>query len=305
MQEAQKNEELQEEVFDLEEMFEKIRTEKGAMPFLADETPEKVEEPEQKTKSPEPSDEDEDDTEAEAKPAKKEAPKEKEIDYKAELEKAQKTIRDTQKSFHEDRKKLAAYKKAVEKLNEEGALTEEEATLLLDHTKYEEVTEDVPLLTRYFNIWDKEIEDMRKVYEKGYISKPDEFDQHILAFQHFIQTASPKELQDALDDFSKIEDNPVELTKQMLEIGRQYNDDIYSDIHEVGGIRNLKSMYFKKEEELKNKIDKLEEKYNKLKQKYEDHDTAPVNYRNTVGRRNVDVPKYDKVDLDAFFDSLA
>ena len=241
--------------------------------------------------------EDDDEDEVEDKDQKKEE-SHKEFDYKAELEKLQKSKKDTEKSYHEGQKKLAAYKKAVEKLKEEGSLLEEEASLLLDHTRHEEVAEEVPLLTKYFNIWDKEIEDMRKVYEKGYIEKPQEFDQHILAFQHFIRTASPHELDDALDDLSKFENNPVALTKQMLEMGRQYNEDIYSDIHESGGIRKLKSMYSKREEKLKNRIDKLEKEVDKYKKRYEDHDDSAPNYGAlSGGRGDVNIDENTTFDI--------
>lgn len=202
----------------------------------------------------------------------------KEFDYKAEYEKLQKSYKDTQKSFHEDRKKLAAYKKAVEKMKEENILIEEEANLLLDHTKYEEIQEDEPLYVRYGKIWDKEIEYMRK-----YAPNPKEIDQQILAFQHFMQTASPQEAHDTLTELSQYEDDEVEFTRQMLNIGRQYHDDIYSDIHEAGSIRNLKLKYSEREAELQKKIDNLEKKLNKYKEKYEDYDPTPANMKLPTG----------------------
>jgi len=83
-----------------------------------------------------PDDEDDED-EVDVADAKKELkPKEKAIDYKVENEKLQKTLKDTQKSFHEDRRKLSAYKKAVEKMKQEGVLLDEEATILLSYDQY-------------------------------------------------------------------------------------------------------------------------------------------------------------------------
>ena len=207
------------------------------------------------------------------------------IDYKAENERLQKTLKDTQKSFHEDRKKLAAYKKSIEKLKEEGSLLDEEATMLLDHTRFENEPEDEPLFVKYGKIWDKELE-----YMKKYAPNAKEIDQHILAFQHFMQTASPKEVHDTLADLSQYEEDEVEFTRQMLDIGRQYNDDIYADIHESGSIRNLKAKYSKKEDEMQKEIDKWEKKYNKLKEKYEDYNTES-NLRLPSGSSNMDLPK--------------
>lgn len=203
----------------------------------------------------------------------KETSKQTEIDYKSEWEKSQKRFKDTQQLFHEDRKKLAAYKKTVEKMRGDGSLLDEEAAILLDHTKFQDEPEpeNESALDRYYKIWDQEISTMRSMSK--YIPNFKEIDQQITAFQHFLKTASYEELNDVFDELSKFEDDKVELTKQMLELGRQYNDDIYSDIHEAGSIRKLKSIYSKKQEELKKSIDKLQKENNKLKQKYEDYNT--------------------------------
>lgn len=220
-----------------------------------------------------------------------------EVDYKAELEKLQKRVKDTQGSFHEDRKKLAAYKKAVEKMKQDGALLDEEATMLLDHTHFEDAPEEEPLFVKYGKVWDKELE-----YMKKYAPNPKEIDQHILAFQHLIQTSSPQEINDILSDLSHHEEDEVEFTRQMLEIGRQYNDDIYSDIHETGSIRNLKAKYIQKETELQKKIDKLEKHIDKLKEKYEDFNTEPSNYRLPSGSSYNDLPKEGSFDLRSVFE---
>lgn len=261
------------EDFDLDEMFNNFRTEDKEKPSLQDEPVEKPKKPQEKKKEPVEEDNEagREDDEEEIKAPKKDF-KEKEVDYKAELEKLQKTVRDTQRSFHEDRKKLSAYKKAVEKLKEEGTLLDDEANALLDHTKYDSEAEDVPLLNRYFDIWDKEIENIR-TYNESYASN--DLEQHIKAFQHFIRNGDPEEVKETLADLSKFEDNKVVFTNQMLKIGRQYNDDIYSDIHEAGGIRNLRERFIKKEKELKNDIDNLKKQVDNLKKKHEDYDTDP------------------------------
>ena len=221
---------------------------------------------------------------------------EKDVDYKSEVEKLQKVVKDTQKSFHEDRKKLSAYKKAVEKLKENGALLDEEAEMLLDHTKFDSDPEEEPLIVKYGNIWDKEL-----AYMKKYAPNPKEIDQHIFAFQHLIQTSTPKEAHDIIEDLSKYDSDEVELTRQMLEIGRQYNDDIYADIHESGSIRNLKEKYSQKEKELQKKIDKLEKQVNKYKEQYEDYNTEPANLRLPYGSGNIDIPKNATFDIGTIF----
>jgi hypothetical protein len=214
----------------------------------------------------------------------------KTIDYQKEIEKLNKTLKDTQRSFHEDRKKLSAYKKAVEKLKAEGTLLDEEANLLLDHTKFESEAENdtnEPTLNKYARIWDREIEYMRK-----YSANAEDINQSIYAFQHLIQSCSDKERQDIMDDLSQYEDNEVELTKQMIQMGRQYNDEIYSDINKAGGIRKLKSILYKREEELQKKVDKLQNQYDNLKKKYEDYDSKPGG-RIPSGSSNNNLQKQD------------
>lgn len=210
--------------------------------------------------------------------------KDKDIDYKKELEKVQKTLKDTQRSFHEDRKKLSSYKKAVEKMKEDGALLDEEVSMLLDHIRFEEtsdeISEDIPIM-RYGKIWDKEIEYMRK-----YSSNSADIDQHIAAFQHLIQSSTKKEIEDIFIDLSHYENDEVELTKQMLKLGEEYYEDIYSEIHEAGGLRNLKSRLYGKEQELQKKLDTLQKKYDKLKEKHEDYDSTPGNLRLPSGSGN-------------------
>lgn len=221
-------------------------------------------------------DDDDDEEDEDSNP--KDASKANQLDYKAEYEKQLKIVKDTQKSFHESNKKLAAYKKAVEKLKEDGSLLDEEAMILLDHAKYDNVPEEAPLIVRYANIWDKEFEYMRK-----YSRDPEELDQLKDAFVHLMQTASQQEINDILSDLSQYEDDEVEFTRQMLEKGREYNDDIYADIRDAGSIRNLKSKYNERIEELEKKLDKSEKKLNKYKEKYEDYDARPANMNLPTG----------------------
>lgn len=214
-----------------------------------------------------------------------ESKKSPEIDYKSEYEKLLKSSKDTQRSFHEDRKKLAAYKKAVEKMKEDGDLLDDEAALLLDHTKYEDVPMEETTIIKYGRIWDKELE-----YMKKYAPNPQEIEQHILAFQHFLKTAPFNELEEMMQDLSQYEDDEVELTRQMLERGRQYNEDVFSDIHNAGSIRQLKTMYKERENELQKRIDKLEKKINKYREKYEDYDDQPGNLNLPSGSGNHNPP---------------
>lgn len=285
------------QTFDIASIFNK----KADIEFIEDVEPiadkqPPIKKPPQPRKQPPVVEDDEDEEDIPKGSTSKSEAKPTEIDYKAEFEKSQKTLKDTQKSFHEDRKKLSAYKKAVEKLKEEGSLLDEEATSLLDHTQFEDSPQEETIFIKYAKIWDKELE-----YMKKYAPNPQEINQQILAFQHFMQTAPQDEVQDVLSDLAQYEDDEVEFTKQMLEIGRQYNDDIYSDIAESGSIRKLKTKYAEKEAEMQKEIDKWKKRHDKLKDKYEDFNTEPSNYRLPSGSGNIDLPKDATMDPKAIF----
>jgi hypothetical protein len=207
-----------------------------------------------------------------------------EVDYKSKIEKLEKTVKDTQRSFHEDRKKLAAYKRAVQKMVSEGVLIDSEAETLLDHTSFDESVNDPAnqtALDRYVSIWDKELS-----YMKKYSRDIENIDQNIAAFQHLFDTSSVREKEDIMDELSNYEDDEVELTNQMLAMGAQYNEEVYSDIAEAGGLRKLKDKFRAENEILQNKLDKVTKQYNKLKEQYEDYDTKPANMRLQSGSVN-------------------
>jgi len=226
-------------------------------------------------------------------------PKEKVPDYKVENERLQRTLRDTQKSFHEDRKKLSAYKKTVNKFIDDGVLTEDEAQVLLDHTQFEGevVNESKTLIARYSEVWDKEIGNIKKYNKKDV----PHIEQCIRAFQHMYDTSTASEREDILDDLSNYEDDEIEFTNRMLALGSEYNDDVYSDLKDAGGIRNVKAKYQDKIDDLQKELDKITEKYNKLKKKHSDYDAEPANLRISSGAAYVGDTKNDSLDFGKMF----
>ncbi len=299
MSEVQDN---QSQEFDIHSVFNKKET-----PVLSDnkenedekEPIEKKEPAKKVEKETAPDSEDEEDDEV-ADVKKEDKPKEKAVDYKAENEKLQKTLKDTQKSFHEDRKKLSAYKKTIEKMKEEGVLLDEEATMLLDHTRYEEeeTNHNKSGLTKYDDVWNKELQYMYK-----YASDAGEINKSVTAFQHLLRAASSEEIEDIFSDLAQYEDDEVELTKRMISYGREYNDEIYSDIHEAGSIRKLKAKFEEEKQELQKELDKVNKKYNKLKERHQDYDNEPANLRIPSGAGNIDHKKEATFDIGKIFNS--
>jgi len=238
---------------------------------------------------------------------KKEKPSEKkaEAELKVAYEKLEKSYKDTQKAFHEDRKKLSAYKRAIKSYVDEGTLTDDEAKTLLDHVQFENIPDIEPSnsntvggLAKYSNVITKELEVMER-----YSSNPDEIRVNTQAFQHLFDTSSWQDKQDILEELSGFEDDAVELTKQMLLLGAQHNNEVYSEIHESGGIKKLKEKYNNEIETLKKELDKSKKQYNKLKEKYEDYnDPTPVTVPG--GSSNSNSSKSDAIDIDAALDAV-
>jgi hypothetical protein len=198
--------------------------------------------------------------------------KKADVDFKIELEKMQRAMKETQRWGNETKKKLEAYKRAVEKYKEEGILNDDEAGSLLDHTRYEEhETQDKPLIVQYAEIWDRELDNLRK-----YSSDTDDIDQKVIAFQHMLQNSTAAEIEEVLGDLKDlIGKDDVAFTRKMLDYGKQYFDEVYSDIHEAGNLKNLKKRHDEKIAEYEKKIVTLNKEIAKLKEKYED-DTAPT-----------------------------
>lgn len=198
-----------------------------------------------------------------------------------EREKLQRDLKETQRWATETKKQISSYKKAIEKYKEEGILSDEEATELMDHTKYQEMVErERPLLEKASEVWDREIENIRKYGDDT------DLDKHIHAFQHFLHNASSDEIKDVYREMEDlIDSNPVAFTKKMLQFGKQYHDEIFGEFAQAGNLKNFKRQYEEKIDSYKKKIDKLEKEVVKLKNQYEGYDEKP-NYRIPQGGDN-------------------
>jgi len=182
-------------------------------------------------------------------------------DWQEQLEKKEKRYRDTQRWGLDLSKKLKALEKTVQKYADDGLLSSDEAQALLSSTAHEPVDqeEDHPLL-RYGRVWDEELPNIRRY------TKDPMVDTYVSAFQALIQVGTRDELQNALTTLEDHKDDPVDLTRAMLEIGKTYNEEVYSDLREAGGIKQLKAKYKKEIEARDKRIDKLEKEKLKYKE---------------------------------------
>lgn len=217
----------------------------------------------------------------------REEKKEPSIDYQAELEKAERRYKDSQKWGTEMRKKLSAYEKAIKKHTEAGLLTTEEAEELLDHTKFEDAPpEDESLFIKYARIWDEGVERMRE-----FADDPKEIDKYVHAFHQLLRDSTVSEQEEILEKFSEVADNKVSMTRQMIKLGKDYYDETFGEVYESGSIRNFKKKFSEKEKDYNKKIDKLQEELDKYKSKYEDY-TKTTRLPTGGSDKSIDTKRY-------------
>ncbi len=169
------------------------------------------------------------------------------------------SLTETRKWGRELSQKLKKFAAQIEAYKQDGVLTPEEAEHLISKAQHtEDAVEDTPLM-RYSKIWDQELDNIRK-----YSPEPD-LDQHVLAFQHLLKNATPQELQDLLEDFA-LEEDPIKLTRLMLEKGKDYHQEIYKDLSETGSLKGYKKSQEAKLQKQQKEIEKLQKEIARFKQ---------------------------------------
>lgn len=227
--------------------------------------------------------EDKEEDEVEKEVVKKDKPSDNKADTELQVkfENLEKSYKDTQKAFHEDRKKLSAYNRAIKSFVDEGTLTDDEAKTLLDHVKFED-GHDIPQnsgvgatgILKYTDAIKKELAMMQRYSSSSERNK--EIELHTKAFEHLHDTSTWEEQQEIVNELSGFEDDIVDMTKQMLLLGARHYDEVYSEIHQSGGVKQLKEKYISEIETLKKELDKSKKQYVKLKEKYEDYNEPTV-----------------------------
>jgi hypothetical protein len=213
--------------------------------------------------------------------------KEQSIDYQAELEKAERRYKDSQKWGTEMRKKLASYEKAIKKYADSGSLTTEEAEELLDHTKFEDgAIEDESPYVKYARIWDEGVERMRE-----FADDPKEIDKYVHAFQQLLRDSTPAEQDEILDQFDEFEGNKASITRKMIKLGKEYYDETFGEVYESGSIRNFKKKFSEKEKKYNEKLDKLQKELDNYKSKYEDY-TETTRLPTGGSDKSIDTKRY-------------
>ena len=190
---------------------------------------------------------------------------------KSDLEQARKTITENQRYGRQKSQQLKQVRNVVQDMENSGVLTRTEAQSLLDvlsqDPSVEDTEESEPASTHpfapIFKVANQELEHLRKYSNDAHLEAK------VNAFDYFLAISSPDEVQEAFEELIELIDDPLQLTRKMLEIGQKAYEDSFEEIHSAGG---FKSFMLKKKEEiekLNKKIDKLEKKLSQ----YEDYDT--------------------------------
>jgi hypothetical protein len=180
---------------------------------------------------------------------------------KQDRERQDKAFKETQKWGHGLRRQLSTFEQQVKAYMGEGVLTEEEGQKLLNTTAVEDETpfQESPL-AMYSKVWDEELENIRKYTQEA------DLDQHVLAFQHLLKNGDPQELEDAFGQFEEVKENPLALTRKMLDIGKLYNEEVYQELSQAGSLKAFKQQYETKLKQQQKKIDRLEKDLLKFKE---------------------------------------
>lgn len=196
---------------------------------------------------------------------------------KEEVSRAEQRRKGTENSWKELSNKLKAYQKSVKKIMDEGIITEEEGKYLLDEVSHsgmdieEDGSADESPMQKLFRVADNGIEKIREAVQEGIADEDPLMDKKIRAFNFFLKDATKKEIDKALDDLSKLDEEPIKLAKKLLSIGQKYYEDAYGEYDEVGGLKGFKKKYQDKIEELEKTIDKQNKEILKFREKYEDY----------------------------------
>lgn len=185
-----------------------------------------------------------------------------------EKEKLEEENKKTRSWANELSRKLKSYEQKVKKSVEEGLLDQDEAKELLNAVTHEAKENDAnnnhPFY-KYIKIFDEEIENIAKYGNEEDIEKK------IKSFNLFLSEASQEELAEVHALLEDLVNDPILMTKKVLEIGKKHLEENYNELYETGSIRALKKKYKEELENNKKIIDKLERQLLKYKQENEDY----------------------------------
>ncbi len=247
----------QKEADDEEETPQKKVTEKKSV--------EKKEKEIDKKPKPQPVEEDDDEEE------------EEQPEHVIVLEKTKKRLNDAQNWGNSINRKLKAAERVLEEDLEAGKITEEQFDRLKEafRSEHPEPTEEPEPkssdpLSNLVNIAisPQNIKSLRDA-----LGEDEEiFYKKAVAFDFFMDNASPQERKNLYEDLADLEESPLKLARKIYSIGEREYEGVYKDIDEAGGVKALLEVKNKQLESRQKTIDKLKKKLSQ----YEDHDKPTI-----------------------------
>jgi len=191
-------------------------------------------------------------------------------------------MRKSQARVHRSNNKIKLVESTLQRYVEDTVLTEDEAKALKDILALdpEDIAEadnntvkdqSASPLDKYIGIWRENLPVVQDIAEV----KRD----HIEAFDHRVRNALPDELTEIEAALKAVEDRPIKLTKKMLDLGKEYYDDVYVPLSKYGGFKGLQIAHKKEVSTLKKEIDKLNKEVLQLKDSSDYLSNAQNSYR--------------------------
>lgn len=170
--------------------------------------------------------------------------------------------------LHQQSNKFKIIQDKVQDYVNKRLLSKDEAEGLFDIISIDESTlpsmdepvinKDDNIIDKYYDVWKKNIPILNEVMD---------FDlAHIDAFEHFVKTSTPQEIEAIEAEFEKHEKSPIKLTKLMVELGMEHYKDVYKPLNDHGGYKGVQLAHKQEVSKYKKEIDKLNKELLKYKQ---------------------------------------
>jgi hypothetical protein len=197
---------------------------------------------------------------------------EESVNWREEYLKVESAQKETRNWANEVNKQNVAYRKNVEQLVENNALSEDQAKNLLSHLKENQKNnkQEDHILYRLGNVWDQEFENIKK-----YGNEPN-IDKYLQALRHFFSHSPVSEINDFLEEVVPLmEEDPIACTKKALEYAKTYHEEIYDEYSSSGNLKNFKNKFKTELDEKQKVIDKQKKEILSLKSKLGSYDESP------------------------------
>jgi hypothetical protein len=190
------------------------------------------------------------------------------LELEAELHSYKSRYKNSLSNLHKQANKVKIINNKAQEYIDNGVMTKEEAESLIEDinldvgalpdTEEPVVTKDDNIIDKYYAVWKKAVPTIQEFMDVD--------PEHADAFAHLVKISTPQELEEIELEFSQYENNPIKLTKRMLELGKEHYEDVYKPLNDHGGYKGIQIAHKQEVAKYKKEIDKLNKELLKFKQ---------------------------------------